>query len=193
MSKLKKALCLVLTLIMVMSMGMIGLTANAESNNAYPTSADDFTWDNATVYFLLTDRFYNGDESNDHSYNRGLDKDGNVADYNTVASFQGGDFKGLTEKINEGYFTDLGVNAIWVSGWYEQIHGYTVGGDGKNSFAHYAYHGYYALDYTEIDKNFGTEEEFRAMIDAAHEKGIRVVMDVVLNHPGYNTMYDMNE
>ena len=193
MRNFKKALCLVLTLMMVMSMGAVALTASAESNNALPKGADDFTWDNATVYFLLTDRFANGDESNDHSYNRGLDKDGNVADYNKVASFQGGDFKGLTEKINEGYFNDLGVNAIWVSGWYEQIHGYTVGGDGKNSFAHYAYHGYYALDYTEIDKNFGTEEEFKAMIDAAHAKGIRVVMDVVLNHPGYNNIYDMNE
>ncbi len=193
MKKLKRVLCLVLTLLMVMSLCMVTFTANAESNNALPESASDFTWDNATVYFLLTDRFANGDESNDHSYNRGLDRDGNVADYNTVASFQGGDFKGLTEKIEEGYFTDLGVNAIWVSGWYEQIHGYTVGGDGKNSFAHYAYHGYYALDYTEIDKNFGTEEEFKAMIDAAHEKGIRVVMDVVLNHPGYNNIYDMNE
>ncbi len=193
MSKLRRALCLVLTFIIVMSMGAVAFTANAESNNALPTSASDFTWDNATVYFLLTDRFANGDETNDHSYNRGLDKDGNVADYNTVASFQGGDFKGLTEKINEGYFNDLGVNAIWVSGWYEQQHGYSVGGDGKNSFPHYAYHGYYALDFTEIDKNFGTEEEFKAMIDAAHAKGIRVVMDVVMNHPGYNNIYDMNE
>lgn len=193
MSKIKKALCLVLTLIMVMSMCAVSFTANAESNNALPTSADDFTWDNATVYFLLTDRFYNGDESNDHSYGRGLNQDGTVADYDTVASFQGGDFKGLTEKIEEGYFNDLGVNAIWVSGWYEQSHGYSVGGDGKNSFPHYAYHGYYALDFTEIDKNFGTEEEFKAMIDAAHEKGLRVVMDVVMNHPGYNNIYDMAE
>ncbi len=193
MSKLKKVLCLVLTLMMVMSMGAVAFTANAESNEAYLKSPSDFTWDNATVYFLLTDRFANGDESNDHSYNRGLDQDGNVADYNKVASFQGGDFKGLTEKINEGYFTDLGVNAIWVSGWYEQQHGYSVGGDGKNSFPHYAYHGYYALDFTELDKNFGTEEEFKAMIDAAHSKGIRVVMDVVMNHPGYNNIYDMNE
>ena len=193
MRKLTKALCLILTLIMVMSMGAVALTASAESNNALPTSASDFTWDNATVYFLLTDRFANGDESNDHSYNRGLDKDGNVADFNTVAAFQGGDFKGLTEKINEGYFNDLGVNAIWVSGWYEQQHGYSVGGDGKNSFPHFAYHGYYALDFTELDKNFGTEEEFKAMIDAAHAKGLRVVMDVVMNHPGYNNMYDMNE
>ncbi|MBR3988493.1 MAG: alpha-amylase [Clostridia bacterium] len=193
MSKLRRALCLVITFIMVMSMGAVAFTANAESNNALPTSASDFTWDNATVYFLLTDRFANGNEANDHSYNRGLDQNGNVADYNTVASFQGGDFKGLTEKINEGYFNDLGVNAIWVSGWYEQQHGYSVGGDGKNSFPHYAYHGYYALDFTELDQNFGTEEEFKAMIDAAHAKGIRVVMDVVMNHPGYNNIYDMNE
>ena len=193
MSKFKKALCLVLTLIMVMSLCAVSFTANAESNNATPTSVTDFTWDNATVYFLLTDRFANGDESNDHSYNRGLNLDGTVADYNKVASFQGGDFKGLTEKIEEGYFNDLGVNAIWVSGWYEQQHGYSVGGDGKNSFPHYAYHGYYALDFTELDKNFGTEEEFKAMIDAAHEKGLRVVMDVVMNHPGYNNIYDMNE
>lgn len=193
MSKLKKMLCLMLTLIMVMSVCAVTFTANAESNNALPTSASDFTWDNATVYFLLTDRFSNGDESNDHSYGRGLNQDGTVADFNTVASFQGGDFKGLTEKIEEGYFNDLGVNAIWVSGWYEQSHGYSVGGDGKNSFPHYAYHGYYALDFTEIDKNFGTEEEFKAMIDAAHEKGLRVVMDVVMNHPGYNNIYDMAE
>ena len=193
MSKFKKALCLVLTLIMVMSLCAVSFTANAESNNATPTSVTDFTWDNATVYFLLTDRFANGDESNDHSYNRGLNLDGTVADYNKVASFQGGDFKGLTEKIEEGYFNDLGVNAIWVSGWYEQQHSYSVGGDGKNSFPHYAYHGYYALDFTELDKNFGTEEEFKAMIDAAHEKGLRVVMDVVMNHPGYNNIYDMNE
>ena len=190
---MKKMLCLMLAVITVMSLCATAFTANAESNNALPNSADDFTWDNATVYFLLTDRFANGDESNDHSYNRGLDKDGNVADFNTVASFQGGDFKGLTEKIEEGYFNDLGVNAIWVSGWYEQQHGYSVGGDGKNSFPHYAYHGYYALDFTEIDKNFGTEEEFKAMIDAAHAKGLRVVMDVVMNHPGYNNIYDMNE
>ena len=190
---MKKMLCLMLAVITVMSLCATAFTANAESNNALPNAADDFTWDNATVYFLLTDRFANGDESNDHSYNRGLDKDGNVADFNTVASFQGGDFKGLTEKIEEGYFNDLGVNAIWVSGWYEQQHGYSVGGDGKNSFPHYAYHGYYALDFTEIDKNFGTEEEFKAMIDAAHAKGLRVVMDVVMNHPGYNNIYDMNE
>ncbi len=192
MGKCKKIISLMLAVMMIMAVCTTGFVS-AESNNALPTSVDDFTWDNATVYFLLTDRFANGNTDNDHSYGRGLTKDGEIAEYNTVAAFQGGDFKGLTEKIEEGYFENLGVNAIWVSGWYEQIHGYSVGGDGKNSFPHFGYHGYYALDYTEIDKNFGTEEEFKTMIDTAHQHGLRVVLDVVMNHPGYNNLYDMAE
>ncbi len=156
--------------------------------------ADIFSWDNATVYFLLTDRFKNGDTSNDHSYNRGLDQNGNVINVSDErATFHGGDFAGVTQAINDGYFTDLGVNAIWISAPYEQIHGYIVGGDGSPSFAHYSYHGYYVLDYTNTDANFGTAEEFRTLVDTAHEKGIRVIIDVVLNHAGYNSLYDMNE
>lgn len=200
MKKAKKVLCLLLALMTVLSLCVAGFSAQAadvdtaEIAVAYPESADDFTWDNATVYFLLTDRFNNGNTSNDHSYNRGLNRDGSVnTSMNTVASFQGGDFKGITQKIKEGYFDDLGINAIWVAGWFEQIHGYIVGGDGKKSFAHYAYHGYYGADFSELDKNFGTEAEFKEMIDTAHEHGIRIVLDVVMNHPGYNTIYDMNE
>ncbi|MGN0537482.1 MAG: MucBP domain-containing protein, partial [Acutalibacteraceae bacterium] len=151
-----------------------------------------FSWDNATVYFLLTDRFNNGDTSNDHSYGRGCDANGNPVSYDNYAAFQGGDFKGITDKINEGYFDDLGVNAIWLSAPYEQIHGYCVGCDG-DSFAHYSYHGYYVLDYTESDKNFGTKEEFRELVDTAHKHGIRIVMDIVMNHSGYNTLKDMDE
>lgn len=162
--------------------------ATAKSGASAPT----FSWDNATVYFLLTDRFYNGDTSNDHSYGRGLTKSGTVASYDNYAAFQGGDFAGITKKIEEGYFTDLGVNAIWMSAPYEQIHGYCVGCDG-NSFAHYSYHGYYVLDYTESDKNFGTKEEFKKLVDTAHEHGIRIVLDIVMNHAGYNTLKDMAE
>lgn len=192
MKNVKKLLCLILALATLVSMSAIGYTVSAAEADtvqtaAGPTSADDFTWDNATVYFLLTDRFNNGNKENDNSYER---NDGLT---NTVAAFQGGDFKGITEKINEGYFDKLGVNAIWVAGWYEQTHGYVVGGDGKKSFPHYSYHGYYGLDFTELDKNFGTEAEFKEMIDAAHSRGIRIVLDVVLNHPGYNSIYDMNE
>ncbi len=198
MNKCKRLLCLMLAIATVFSLCAVGFTASAAEVeiaqvSANPTSASDFTWDNATVYFLLTDRFNNGNTSNDNSYGRGLNQNGSKANYDEVAAFQGGDFKGITQKINEGYFDDLGVNAIWVAGWFEQVHGYAVGGDGKKSFPHFAYHGYYGLDFSELDKNYGTEAEFKEMIDTAHKHGIRIVLDVVLNHPGYNTMYDMNE
>lgn len=163
--------------------------------SASSTAADDnFTWDNASVYFLLTDRFKNGNTSNDHSYNRGLDKNGNVVSgIDTRGTFHGGDFAGVTQAINEGYFDDLGVNAIWISAPYEQIHGYVVGGNENPSYAHYSYHGYYVLDYTQTDANFGTAEEFGTLVDTAHEHGIRVIIDIVMNHSGYNSLYDMDE
>lgn len=139
-----------------------------------------FTWKNATIYFVLTDRFYNGDTSNDKSYHR---QRGNFPDY---ATFHGGDIKGLTEKLD--YLDKLGVNAIWITAPYEQMHGWT-GGKG-DQFPHYAFHGYYALDWTYMDRNMGTVEEFRNFVTEAHKRGIRVVMDIVLNHTGYCTLDD---
>ena len=142
----KKTLSAVLSIAMVAS---IAVTSTAMSTSAADSSttvkdASSFSWDNASIYFLLTDRFNNGNTSNDHSYNRGLNQDGTVATtMNTDAGcFQGGDFKGITEKIKEGYFKDLGVNALWVSAPYEQSHGYTVATNGRKSFPHYGYHGY---------------------------------------------------
>lgn len=95
-------------------------------------SKDNFSWDNASVYFLLTDRFRNGNTSNDHSYNRGLDQSGKVlSNIDDRATFHGGDFAGVTQSIEDGYFNNLGVNAIWISAPYEQTHGYVVGSDGN--------------------------------------------------------------
>ena len=149
------------------------------------TALDKFTWDNALVYFVLTDRFCNGDTTNDHSYNRvNNSTNSSVPD---VATFHGGDIKGLTNKLD--YLNTLGVNAIWITAPYEQIHGWVSGKD--NKFPHYSFHGYYTLDWTEMDKNMGTVEEFRTFVDAAHAKGIRVIMDIVMNHTGYNTVEDM--
>ncbi|WLR42713.1 alpha-amylase family glycosyl hydrolase [Bacillus carboniphilus] len=160
---------------------------------AASTQAEEgtFSWDNATVYFVLTDRFLDGDESNNNSYGREQDANGNTySDYkDKEGTFHGGDLKGLTKKINEGYFTDLGVNALWITAPYEQIHGW-IGGE---NFRHYSYHGYYPLDYTEVDANMGTAEDLRSFMDTAHEKGIRVVFDIVMNHAGYYSMKDMNE
>lgn len=134
--------------------------------------------DNPIVYFAVTDRYANGNPDNDHSYGRAADPEGGDA-----GSFHGGDIAGITEKLKAGWFRELGVNALWITAPYEQIHGWVVGG--KQQFKHYAYHGYWALDYTTMDANIGTREELREMINTAHAQGIRVLFDVVLNHPGY--------
>ncbi|ATD60777.1 alpha-amylase [Janthinobacterium svalbardensis] len=142
--------------------------------------------DNPIVYFAVTDRYANGNPGNDHSYGRAADPQGG-----DVGSFHGGDIAGITQKLQAGYFKELGVNALWITAPYEQIHGWVVGG--KQQFQHYAYHGYWALDYTTMDANMGTREELREMINTAHAQGIRVLFDVVLNHPGYADLRTLAE
>lgn len=169
--------------------GKVTLTPAAESGGILLLESaahqpTPFSWDNATVYFVMTDRFFNGNPANDNSYGRS--KDGKEE----IATFHGGDIKGLTQKLD--YLETLGVNAIWITAPYEQIHGWTGGGI-RGDFKHYGYHGYYVLDFTKIDQNMGTEAEFKAFVDGAHQRGIRVVMDVVMNHAGYATLGDMQE
>lgn len=141
--------------------------------------AKPFVWENATVYFLLTDRFNNGNPGNDHAYGR---KD----DAATLRGFMGGDFAGVTAKIKEGYFQELGVTALWITPPVEQIHGATDEGTGKS----YGFHGYWARDFTAIDANLGTEDELRTLVDTAHANGLRVLFDVVMNHTGPVTAGD---
>lgn len=146
-----------------------------------------FSWNGATVYFVITDRFVNGDTTNDVNYGR-------IVDYGSerlnAATFHGGDFKGMLQKAREGYFTDLGVDVIWMTDVYEQIHGWMSGSGPVNDFPHYGYHGYYPLDYTQTDKNYGTIEEFRELVDTFHAQGIRVMLGANLNDPGYPTLLD---
>lgn len=148
---------------------------------------DTFDWKNATVYFVITDRFCNGDTGNDVNYGR-------IVDYGTeqlnAATFHGGDFKGMLQKAREGYFTDLGIDVVWMTDVYEQIHGWMSGSGAINDFPHYGYHGYYPLDYTQIDKNYGTVDEFRELVDTLHSQGIRVMLGANLNDPGYPTLLD---
>lgn len=143
-----------------------------------------FDWHNATVYFVLTDRFQNGDQTNDHSYGRHNDG------MQEIGTFHGGDLRGLASKLD--YLQRLGVNALWISAPFEQIHGW-VGGGTKGDFPHYAYHGYYTQDWTTLDANMGNEADLRALVDGAHQRGIRVLFDVVMNHAGYATLADMQE
>jgi len=153
----------------------VGTSLRAEGPAAVPGSFAD----NPIVYFVVTDRFYNGNPANDQSYGRQR----GATPKEDVGTFHGGDLKGLTEKLRQGWFKSLGVNAIWITAPYEQIHGWVQGGN--KEFKHYAYHGYYALDYTVLDKNMGTPEELREMVDTAHSQGIRILFDIVMNHPGY--------
>ena len=146
-----------------------------------PVVKDTFTWDNINCYFVLQDRFYSGDDNNNNCYGR---VNSGVPQY---ATFHGGDIPGLTAKMD--YFKKLGVNAIWITAPYEQMHGWTSGAG--DAFPHYAFHGYYTLDWTFMDQNMGTVEEFRTFVQKCHENGIRVVMDVVMNHTGYEDWQDM--
>lgn len=160
----------------------------ASSVPVFPAdSARPFSWDGATVYFVITDRFANGDSGNDVNYGRIIDYG---SDRLNAATFHGGDFNGMLRKAKEGYFTDLGVDVVWMTDVYEQIHGWMSGSGTVNDFPHYGYHGYYPLDYTQIDKNYGTVEEFRKLVDTLHSQGIRVMLGANLNDPGYPTLLD---
>jgi alpha-amylase len=148
-------------------------------NSRAEASSVDPYWQNAIVYFLMTDRFYNGDPSNDVQFGR--KQDGAV-----LRNFMGGDIRGVTQKIEEGYFNNLGVDAIWMTPIVEQIHGVWPEDWGKS----YPFHGYWILDWTKPDPNFGSEQDYRDFVDAAHRHGIRVIADVVLNHTGPKTQID---
>ena len=138
-----------------------------------------FVWEAATVYFLLTDRFYNGDTSNDLNFNR-TKKTGKLR------GFEGGDIKGIIKKIDEGYFDKLGINAIWFTPIVEQIHDGVDEGTGMS----YGYHGYWTRDWTSLDPNFGTKEDLAELVQKAHSNGIRIILDAVINHTGPVTAQD---
>ncbi|WP_372767168.1 alpha-amylase family glycosyl hydrolase [Lutibacter sp.] len=138
-----------------------------------------FLWEAANIYFLLTDRFYNADPLNDVNFSR-------TKPTAKLRGFEGGDIKGIAKKIEEGYFTDLGINAIWFTPIVEQIHGAVDEGTG----ATYAFHGYWAKDWTALDPNFGTMADLKNMVELAHKKGIRIVLDGVINHTGPVTEVD---
>lgn len=138
-----------------------------------------FFWEGANIYFLLTDRFNNGNTNNDVNFERSNET-------GVLRGFMGGDLEGITQKIEEGYFTDLGINAVWFTPVVEQIHGDTDESTGNT----YGYHGYWAKDWTTLDPNFGTRKELETLVKAAHKNDIRILMDVVLNHTGPVTAED---
>ena len=118
-----------------------------------------------SIYFVITTRFYDGDESNNvHCWD-----DGQANNPDTDPAWRG-DFKGLIQKLD--YIKALGFSAIWITPVVENASGYD-------------YHGYHAFDFTKVDPRYESDDtSYQDLIDAAHEKGLKIVQDIVLNHSG---------
>ena len=156
--------------------GFALLTSCATVQNA---NKQPFSWEGANMYFLLTDRFKNGDQTNDLNFGR-------TEKAAVLRGFEGGDLRGIIQKIDDNYFSDLGINAIWMTPIVEQIHNATDEGTGKT----YGFHGYWTKDWTALDPNFGTKQDLKELVEKAHAKGIRIVLDAVINHTGPVTPTD---
>ena len=122
-------------------------------------SKTPFVWENANVYFLLIDRFNNGDKTNDQNYNRNKTT-------GKLRGFEGGDIRGVIQKLDEGYFEKLGITAIWMTSVVEQIHDGVDEGTGYS----YGFHGYWARDWTSLDPSFGTKKDLAELVQKAHIK-----------------------
>ena len=123
------------------------------------------------LYMLMPDRFANGNPKNDII--KGMEDQ--LCNRNEPSLRHGGDLEGLRQHLD--YFTDLGVTALWFTPVLENDR---PADDGKYS----TYHGYATTDYYRVDPRFGTNEEYKALIDECHKKGLKVVMDMIFNHCG---------
>lgn len=154
------------------ALGAVVLTA-CEPNPSAPAPLPG-DWRDRVFYQIVTDRFANGEPAND-----ALDGVGPVP--GDLARWQGGDWRGITEHLD--YLAELGISAIWISPITRAIARMDVG-DG--------YHGYWTADFTELEPRFGTEEELRELVVAAHARDIAVMIDVVPNHVGRVFAYDLD-
>ena len=162
------------TLIIFAILFTISLLSQASSANEnlaqYAKGLPINELENQSIYFIMTDRFNNGSSLNDfgtYSHSRmmsGVDK-------SDISFFHGGDFLGITEKLD--YLKNLGFTAIWVT---PPVKNYSM------AFNSAAYHGYAGVDFTTTDSRYGTESEFAQMVSEAHKRGMKIFIDVVVNH-----------
>ncbi len=140
------------------------------------------------LYSLMIDRFHNGNKANDWKMNSP-----EVLD---IVDYQGGDIAGITQKIKDGFFTELGINTIWISPITQNpwdawgMNKFPNGNkyDNTKTYTKFSgYHGYWPIFTTEVEKRFTTEEELHEMLDVAHKNGINVILDYVANHMHINS------
>lgn len=174
-----------------LGMKTLPITVKDQYGNLYTTSvqvevaartksdAKDFDWDESVIYFMVTDRFFDGNKTNNTA-------NGEKTYGENEGLYHGGDFAGVTQKLD--YLEQLGINTIWITPIVENIKGVNVTVEGKDKVPYNAaYHGYWASDFTKLNPALGTEEEFKTLIAQAHERGIRIMVDIVVNHAGYGT------
>lgn len=133
-----------------------------------PGNIGTFDWRDAVLYFVFVDRFNNGDLANDGPI--GVE---------TPADWQGGDWAGVTAKIDEGYFDELGVNVLWLS---VPMNNTQDSGFGTDGHEYSAYHGYWPQYLDQTEEHFGTLAELQALVEAAHARDIKVILDYAMNH-----------
>jgi alpha-amylase len=138
-----------------------------------------FVWEGANLYFLMTDRFNKSEKTDEIYFERNKPT-------GKLRGFEGGNIRGVLQKIDEGYFDKLGTNVIWLTPIVEQIHDGVDEGTGMS----YGFHGYWTKDWTAIDPNFGTKKDLADLVEKAHAKGIRIMLDAVINHTGPVTDMD---
>lgn len=155
-SRLTALLC-VFALIITL---MVPSSAFAVTTNIQDTDvSNSASFSTDTIYQIVTDRFFDGDSSNNPT--------GDIFDTNDLRKYHGGDWAGITQKINDGYLTGMGITAIWISSPVENIT--TI--DPSNNSA--AYHGYWARDYFQTNEYFGSVADFTELISTAHRNGIK--------------------
>lgn len=133
-----------------------------------PGHIGEFDWRDSIIYFVFVDRFYNGDPNNDGPL--GLE---------AAADWQGGDWAGVAEKIEEGYFNDLGVNTLWLT---VPLNNTQDSGSGTDGHQYSAYHGYWPQYLDEPEEHFGTLAELQTLVDLAHEHELKIIFDYAMNH-----------
>jgi len=153
---------------LVSNMQMIPLAKGKPAGNKTP-----FSWYDSNIYSIMIDRFNDGDKSNDKPV---------IHDsLSSKANYMGGDFKGITGKIKEGYFDKLGVNTLWIS---------PVNDNTNNAFREYpaphrwytGYHGYWPVSADKVEEKFGTFEDLKTLIATAHKHNIKILLDYVSHH-----------
>jgi glycosidase len=135
-----------------------------------PGPTGSFDWRDAVMYFAFVDRFADGNPSNNGSGTPGV---------SPPADYRGGDWAGVKQKIESGYFTDLGVNVLWLS---VPVDNTEASGTGTDGHQYSAYHGYWPKNLDQPESHFGTMADLKALVDAAHVRDIKVILDYAMNH-----------